>query len=1710
MLAIDVIPTGGLSEGLVVVTSPSMLGAAADDVFITRNAVDRLLVATDSSFSGVALQGNHPTPDILYVTNGAGDAAPGPMAPGNNRTPLTGGPGYRQDVQASTTMRFVLGAGDVNLPEFQELSNGNRIINPNPPAYPGAPEELNYLIERRVTGTITYDGGQWSFEEGPSGEVYIRQDRAALSRVSLQSLTVNRKAGRTAGLRADILATWSAPIATVEHNAVGVPQPPTADVSYTLGGNGGNVFSADPLFTRSDLTLRPSAVRQPSVSFDVFDSVGTNAGTTIIEGTLRGTVAVDTFNVASEPVTLYFPFTTDINGGTTLYFGSETVGQNDWLNIRGRYDPTGTIFIEFRNRFNPDGDGPIQADSTVVFPGPVRFIGPPDQFFGYGDRVTFAKYVTPQRPNDFTLWAGYDLTSQLWADLRCSGSTVNIDSPVITATPAPSPTSDVVDLDLRSTTINLNAQIESRDRLYVGPSRSGVPSETLLVNTAIAVPDRVDITVDDDANTVAETRSRVFVSRSGSIASSLGVVAPPFGSASADIRTETEPNDSRQTANDWSGSFVSSGENAFSASLTGSIAPAVSGSPRDVDVFKVTVRANDVLTLEVNGITLGDPTATLLNDKGQIVAYSDDYNGRDPFIRFANGNASADYFIQVSGFGGATGSYELTAQATGAPLPLTQDVLMTANAGDIQIEGRIFAVDHSYLLRSDRAAVSDAPYSISTTSPLTGAAVGQIRGETVQVLLANDGTSPYEPPQDSIVYHKVDLSTAVQSIRIRSSIRQNGVETSQFGPFPYDATLAEEDDISIDAVAASSQPLRFASDGKMTWNASLATAGDLQITTKNIQSGYSSFVSTGPISTSRGSISIAASDISLGALVAVSKQVAGIPTRTDIVLTADSGGIDLNSVLRSPNRISLVQQGKEDTRVAGVGRIKTANLSINAVAVGQTDAVPTDARFYMRTDVDSLTAEVQRGCGINELTDIAIPYLRAPAGLVAIRAEGYDFQPDGSGGIRGPALTASMLDVGNLFVTAANGSINVRNDSGKRLQLGMPTAILAGSVETMRAAGNVTIINTSGGVDVYDAPVAGSGARRVDASTTAPITNYTYAAGVPGQTASTIEKTSVGPLQSDLAFAGIGRVMRIGDRLLVKNMSGDPKVNGVYTVTRLGSSSTSWKLTRAGDSDTVQELPTNTVVYDSYSAVYWQLTHAMTVLAANFGAGAINVAGVAEGFSPATTITPELVVPVNDLRFVVSSSNGTNLGSGSLGKMIRLRQDNVVNPAVKQSLAMSRLLQSPIQLVEELPRIRVPLTLDAGVQARFLPPGTTAPAVAAPIVINGQLISATRQGAALFRATTTVTVTGTSPTIAVLPAAFGSSPSARELKVGMTVSGNGVNPGTTITGITTSPAGVTGVTLSEPVVAAFNSVTNSASLSLTFATEINGLSFTTTAGGSRIAAVNIGGFGGGAAVRVLAQDPDGSGPARGVTLEEVNIGSDGGTPAVRLGNLIGVLAANTGDVSLVGGQVTSNSVAGVRTRDSAVASIYGTVVGTQALANYVGLDLGGSRAEVGRMPNSLTLPNPRDTFVEYNRRGIILKAGTNVVQNTQINGNSFEGISVEGGTNQIGNASRTRTRTGQGLADSNVIVKNGTWGLSIKTAALAAATKVFDNVFGSHPTRTDPNANTSGNVAIGGVTAPSPFVPNATTLLDSNGNQHGGAIVSAPSTGPNRPWQPRS
>jgi hypothetical protein len=1705
LLAIDVIEGGPVSDYLIVVSSPDAPGQAADDVFITRDAAGQLLVASDSSFTPEVLPGRYDTPDTVFVTNGRRVAAPSPLTLGNNRSTDNNGPGYGQDAQLSTRTTFVLSNGSINSPVYQ-LDFGSRIGDTSQPRYDGATTQFDYLINARVKGEVSYDGATWEFQVAPGGEVFFRlmsgsPGSARPLRGALQAgdqgVFDDGVVGR--GSHGSFEITWSQPVATAGLPSAGVPAPPVLNaIRYTADRTTAN--SSDLLrfgggidFFVTDSDIYPSAPSNPAYQFDV------GGDRRIIEGTLAGTVVVRGHALGDTglPGTIRFPFTTDLaaSAGRTLYFVTPA---DSWLKVRGTYDATGQIQLEFAQRYT--GSGFLDNGWFSARPGSVTIEG-----------LSLFEYVTPVLPNDFTLFAGFDLPSQLKVDLLAPGSTINIDSPIAVRSGIPV-VANLADVDLRATNVNINARTASTDDLFIGASSSGATAESVILNANVSVPNEARIFVEDDprttvANGLGRDRGRFVVSQTGSLAASFFLTAPPFGdSAVRPVTNDIEPNDDGvpggsaadlPRAQDLSGSFRSIGDNFYQATVNGTIA---TGNDGDLDFYRVPIRDGDVVEVSLVGLTLSDPFVRVFNGAGEQVRADDDSGvGLNSFLRYEYTGADGYIYIAADSFGSSRGTYQLTITVQGIRALPTRTLLVTSVVSDIFIEGGVYAVDQSYLMRSTAASMSKAPFTMTTSSAGTGAEVGVIRGGTLQVVLANDADNPLD---NAITYNVVDLRTAVDSLRVRTSVRQNGVDTSPNGPFPYRLTLREENAITIDAVAATSLPVDVAADGSITWTAALHTTGDVVVATRYLADVYSPFVATAPIQSAVGTIRVAASDIVIGGGMSASTAPRAPinPLRTDISLFADNGSVQMAGLVESPNRISIVQSTPDGKggRVSGVGRVRTGELVVNAVTIGNPEADPASDAFYLRTAVDSIVADVRSGAAIDEEDDVAVARLYSPEGLVALRAGGADGRPGSTNDL---ALTANLIAVTNLFVTAPNGSIDVRNDTANRMLMGIPRYIQASTSESMRAAGSVTIISAAGGIDVLDAPLAGSGARQVVASSTAALPAV-YDRGVPGRFASSITATANGSLNDQRspgrAFANVASVFRAGDRVLVRAGvagAGAP-ANGLYVITDLGSATTPWKLTRAGDSDTLAELPTNTIVYDIDRATYWRLSHEMDQVA-DFGAEGILVEGQEVGFEPTTTICTGLVVPQNDINLVVSTSAGRNDAAGALGKMIALRQDNQpLDPEQAYNFSFSSQIREPIALQQELPPITKVFAISGS--QRFTPTGLSL--VGQPIVVNGQLITTASTGANLFRATVNATVTQNKPTVLLLPATFAS---AAELRVGMSAAGIGVRPGSVVVNIVRTAGGSTEVTLDVPVTAIFNRFTRRASVAVTFSTEIVGFHYVGEASGAQLSDLHAGGFESGAAVKSEVSE---------LQLRNVVLGA--APDGRRLGNQIGVAISGAGNAAIAGGGLYGSTVAAVRTsgKDSSV-SVVGTTVGSVSLPNVVGLEILGSGSAL------IGAAGAAETVVQYNRTGALFRDGRNAVINTTISDNSFDGIALEGGVNTIGYGSKLPLGV-----DSNIIVRNGRWGINMASVGMAwRSQKVFGNYFSLQGRSSLPSggSNVKGSVTLDGLkAAAAPYAPNATSGVDANGNQHWtGGTAAAPGGGrgpvvrpvtPIRfPWRPR-
>ncbi len=814
-------------------------------------------------------------------------------------------------------------------------------------------------------------------------------------------------------------------------------------------------------------------------------------------------------------------------------------------------------------------------------------------------------------------------------------------------------------------------------------------------------------------------------------------------------------------------------------------------------------------------------------------------------------------------------------------------------------------------------------------------------------------------------------------------------------------------------------------------------------------------------------------------------------------------------------------------RISGAARVKADHLTIDAEGnVGDPELAPGAGTFYLRTDVDSLSGRAGAGFSIDEVSDIHITGLVA-GGLVSVRAAGVD--PVAGPNLGRAALTASLADVPAIDLNAPSGSIDVINNAPKTIIIGNAEALRRGQAISMRAAGDVTIRSTGGATrgEIYalDAPLAGSGARtaRYRYAPSALPAGTVYAPGVPGTTASTI--TGSGTLAAVLGVAPAN--LRVNDRVLV-SVAGGSNANGVYTVVRLGGSTT-WLLTRAADSDTAVELPANSFVRvaDGAGAGVYQLTYASSP-ATPFARCPIGVSG------PLSLVTNIGSDDVNDaVTFVVSTAGATNTAAGSLGKMINLRQANdtsssASNPNQKMDFRFSSQVLTPIRLTQQLPQITKPFRIDGNTS--YNPPGS--PGVTRPrISVDGSRIATTREGNAI---TTTSVVNGfevagagaAGAVLANMTVAGFTKGAAVRVQNASTVLASGLTLGASELGLrvanqyglwvsetssevtllnstvtAATKAGVRVEGAARDVVLVGNTIgtvdrDNSVGVQIEVsagnrnrigvepvlpltavpplsATRVNATTFTLPSSVRLSSAALFPGLG----VTGPGIVPAAGGPA--AVIQSVTIDPVSGVATVVV----------TGGQVNAGGRVTFGNFAATTLGSTTLAMPAGVNADQLYLGQQIagtGIFAGSRIVAVNRATkvvtlsaamnatgvSSLTFPGanngaPRNV-IQNNLTGVELSGGATTIINTSIINSSGDGVRITGGTNVVGRVDRTRS------AFANMIHGNGGFGIVVdarssgraQAVTLANQQVVRGNYLGMLTTNRPAPANTKGNIGL--------------------------------------------
>jgi subtilisin-like proprotein convertase family protein len=1572
-------------------------------------------------------------------------------------------------------------------------------------------------------------------------------DFAPLSPAAVQpqvaSLTLGEvtNGGRGEGLRGTLTIVWSDNVSRVPAPGAipGLPDPPViSSINYTYDNIAIDDGGSSPW---TDIDLVPSSTPRPEYQFNFqspsllvpFLLPGEIAGP-IITGSVKGTIFFEDDVIsgnAASPANKGLPaleFRTDARGAGTLYFGDQTYAEIDWLRVSGTIastSDTATISLVFSNRY---ATASAPAGSVRVNPGTVQV----------GD-LSFLRSIQDPNSNSFTLFAGHDVSSQLDINLLTSGSTVNVDSRVVVATPGL--TSNVRDVVLAATNVNIKSQVVTQDQI-------AVYAETLLVDAAVAAPERFDLSIaNDPGNDLigGPVRGRLQLSPSGSLS---GAVSPTIDSASvptgvinvlatqADVYVEGIANGTRQ---DWlmrSTQYVT-GLAPYEFSTRSPATGVDTGLIRG-DTVSI-VLGNDAPTpldgsIAYNTLDLNTQVRSLRIKAAtqQVAGTVPDPSKSGPFPYLLSIREQDDIDIDA-------------VAASGLPLSIRSGGNMRftsalATASDVTLE----------------AASSDADAARLTVSAPLSTTKGQIRlvadNVAVNNMLAVTNASQDEYRDDIwITARSGDISLAglvsavnrvkleqfspLQDVVVEDSyafqpalplaIPDNGVAVATIDvtdDFVFNNLAVEIDithpfvgDLAGTLIAPDGSRYRLFERNGGTGNNFSGTIFDSQAVDAN----------GNPLLLSQGVPPYTGRFRPVDSLDPLSGRSFLGQWRLEVAdLEARDTGLINRFVLRS----SQTTKQPSDRRIFGQGRIVADELVIEAQgAVGNPDLLPTDTRFWLRTDVDRLTGVVGRSVSIDELNDISVTSLRAN-GFVSLRANGSD--PVAGANAGNPALQANLVDITGLDVASPNGSVDVLFDTARDVELGNALGLATGRSLNSLAAGNVKIRSTAGGITVLDAPVAGNAARSVRAATTSGLGASSYDPGTPGVFPSRLSGS--GNLATKLGVPG--PALRVGDRILVKDQVAKAQ-NGVYTVTSLTTSA--WTLTRALDSDTAAELPSNTFVRVMDPKAGQSEVYRLAVGSGGFGSALIDVLPIVV----ATDIGSN--DPNDKVTFVVTTAAGTNTAAGSLGKMISLRQKNTARLAGDPTAAEPQLMdfmfsaalatdRAPIRLTQQLPDITTAIVIDG---SRRFPIATPVVGRSTVPTIDGSRITQTSSGRSLvasdivngltFRGAgadgsviANVTIGGFTRTVGTGAATSHSAAVEVVNSAGMLVNNvtlganeaglrldNGV--GVRFTGARMSSATV----LNSRVFASRDSgikVAGGATGVTVVGTTVGKTQYANKVGVAFDSGVNQFGVGpvvsGAAAPRGTATLVDAvrfslpASYAPYLARLKPGLGVTGlgivPTNAKQAATIVSVTPA--GVVTIAGGTVTAGGL--VNFGNFVYTTVRGTTVVLPASIDLSNVFLGQSVTSEGiaggstikainRQTGEITLSHPkldepliktglyaisfgngRRNTVQQNLTGLVLSGGATTVVNTSIFENIFNGIEIRGSGSagrhhSIGTSSRQS-------ATSNAIYGNGGWGIfigsNVSPAVKETRLKIQGNYLGTTSENIVPStfANKKGNI----------------------------------------------
>lgn len=1382
-----------------------------------------------------------------------------------------------------------------------------------------------------VSGSVTYAGNTWTFTNGGNGNVLTFSatptSSGTISNVGLIRPTSGAIVQYNANGAADyITVNWSSPPSAAPASGISAPTM-TASYSLVLGG-----------LVYTDFGISASATpfgNNPSADF-ALPVTNVNPGG-IVPGTLVGSVVIDGNPVLFRTTTLFTPLgntTVPLAFGNATTFGNQTLGavtinpgtgSSRVQNFSGYVNyETGVVHLDF---FRGGAGGAAQN------PGPVSI------------SANYAVYNQDAQANTITLAPGQDFSRELFAQPLVPGSSIDIKSPILQNTNLAANGLGQNGVTLAATNINIDAPVRSVNYFDVAADHG------------------VLFTADRNA-IVASASAQAIVSPTGTISA----IAVPAGGGGQGY--DNDPANAPRVT--FSGGGATTNASGHGVVQNGVVVSWVVDNPGAGYTSIPTAAVDAPPATDAAGNPwlpqLLPAVAERLNFNAAVAANS--YYlaaGDDPgTVDTTRGR------LFVSSTGSLSGAL---AASSAAVTTAATSLYAQADTADIVVEGTIFATSQTYLMRSPAAAQDLAPFAFTTQSPLTGANTGLIQGTTVAVTLGN---SMPTPEQDSNAASVVNLRTQVGSMRVTAATPSGNPLA---GPYPYELTINELDNLTVDAVAASGRAISLSAVGSITFNSALATAGDLSI------NAGGAFTVSAPLSTSRGQIQITGTSLNVANSVRVLDAVSD-DTRDDISLTATAGDLTLTGAVTALNNVRLVQRNKAATVGKLGGQTRVIARGVVVEAEGAAD---------LKTDVVTLEGRAGGDFSVDELNDITIPSLRA-TGFVTLVAGGTDPGVDNPATPNEIALTATLTDVTGFSASAPRGSVSVMNNVAKTMTLGDVAKIAAGTATSMQAAGSVSIRSAAGSVIAADAPIGGGSAIQTRVATTANLA-ATFAYNTPGTFASTL----TGP-KAQLVIDGVA--LKIGDRVLVKNQSA-AKENGVYVVTTAGSSNTAWKLTRATDADTSAELPANSYVQVAEGTSSGQVfvlgytvtdnvsPVAVTTVLNRADATRVRTATTAVLGGVYSAVATTITGNVNGL---LPAIDGATLAVGDL-LLVRLGASTggaAANGVYEVTNAGSA--NTPWVLTRALdPNTALPITAGyvATTEGSFRASATGQAFLLGydslgndPMVVTAATPT-TDVGTDNVNSTTTFVVSSTAGT----NAAAGSLGKMIGLRLATAPAAGSLNPdevpgftfATTLPGLGGAGAGVIRLTQELPAITKAFAINGSARTALTTvagtsprivvdgsrivttrfgnpsanAAEVNGFSFEPGSGaaggaaGGSVANMTVGGFAKGSAVKING--------VNGILVQGMTLGRN--EVSDRLANLNGVrITGNAAGATVLGGTIVGNTGAGVLVEaGSTDYAVVGTTVGAVNQNNGVGIDSAGS-GRIGVKPLSGTTIDATTVF----------------------------------------------------------------------------------------------------------------------------------------------------